>query len=411
MFSTREDVAMSVFNAELRDLLAPALAAARSALRDLRSEEVPESLRRVVAHAGGRLPPPLASSLLSALDEDEWLRSKAAEKLGARYEASPAEAFLVRSERWWWSIAEALAAAGTADSGATAEKAQHEAASLKEKLAVAKRRLKRAGLELDAEKARARAVAPAPAIRDLSDEAKQASARIDELEGLLADATTDRVDAQAMIARLRSRLRRIAGAQRQQSASAAASSLGGDAVSTARNLDLVAAAAPHRITPDESRPVEQEGESTLQLPHGIRPDERAAIDWLVDGDVPVAVIVDGYNVLYGYDPATFTTAGSRNMLADQLTRLRRGAGVARVVVVYDSDLPGDREVHVLPGGIEVHFADEDELADDRIVELSAAAGGNVVVVTSDRELRDRSEAVGALTLWSESLVGWITPRT
>jgi predicted RNA-binding protein with PIN domain len=149
----------------------------------------------------------------------------------------------------------------------------------------------------------------------------------------------------------------------------------------------------------------------LQLPHGVRPDERGAIDWLVGGDVAATVIVDGYNVLYGHDPGTFTTSGSRNMLADHLARMRRGSGVARVVVVYDSDLPGDREVHVLPGGVELRFANEDELADDRIVELSAAAGANVVVVTSDRELRERSEAVGALTLWSESLVGWMAPRT
>ena len=82
----------------------------------------------------------------------------------------------------------------------------------------------------------------------------------------------------------------------------------------------------------------------------------------------------------------------------------------RVVVVFDSDLPGDRRERVVPGGAEVRFASEDLLADDEIVELAAAAKGAITVVSSDRDLRERSEAVGALTLWSEALVDWMTNR-
>ena len=410
--STREDGAMSRFPIDLGDLLVAAVEATRAALSDLESDEVPASLRRVAAYTGGRLPPPLVTSVLTALDQDEWLREKAAVKLRPELESSAAAAFLERSDGWWHVIGDALADARSADAATSASEAEAAAGKLTTQLQVAKDRLKKAAADLDHERARARKPRPAPAISDVrAAREKKSRARLVELESSLSAEVEDRVEAEAMIARLRSRLRRVARGRRRPGENAgAASSLGGDPTATARTLDLMAAAAPHRM---EQTGLEEEavvGTGALELPPGVRPDAREAVDWIGSIEDPLTLIVDGYNVLYKVDPAR-TTGRYRDALAQQMVRFRRGAGTARVVVVYDSDLPGDREGRILPGGIEVHFADEDLLADDEIVDLAAAARGSAVVITSDRELRERSEAVGALTLWSEALVGWMAPRS
>ncbi len=119
------------------------------------------------------------------------------------------------------------------------------------------------------------------------------------------------------------------------------------------------------------------------------------------------MIVDGYNVLRNAEPGAFTTGRSRDRLAHDLARLRRRSGTARVVVVYDSGFPGHRDPHILQGEVEARFAAEEDLADDEIVNLVASARGGVIVVTSDRDLRERTEKLGALTLWSEALNDWM----
>lgn len=404
---------MSRFPSDLRRLLAPVVKATRAAVNDLASEEVPAALSRVAAYTGGRLPPPLVASLLAALDENEWLREKAATRLGTAAVASPAaSAFLERGDGWWDTIADALADSRAAGAVAAAGKAEATADKLAAQLAVAKDRLKKAAADLDSERARARKKKPAAApSMARAAEVKEASSRIVQLESSLADEVEDRVEAEAMIARLRSRLRRALRDQRGRSDKhLSGSSLGGDPIETARTLDLMAAVAPHRSEHVEAQREANAPAETLELPAGCRPDDREAVDWLASVEAPVTVIVDGYNVLFSVDP-TATTGRSRDMLARHLARFRRGAGTARVVVVYDSDLPGDREPRTLPGGVEVHFAGEDRQADDEIVDLAAGARGSVTVITSDRELRERSESVGALTLWSEALADWIAWRS
>lgn len=403
---------MSRFASDLSRLLGPAVKAARAALNDLESEEVPASLRKVAATSGGRLPSPLVSSLLLVLDESEWLREKAVAKLPTAAESPAALAFLERSDGWWDTIADALADSRAAEAGAAAAKATATADKLSDRLEVAKDRARKAAGELDAERARARRKKPvtAPSTTRAA-ELKKAGSRIARLESNLANEVDDRVEAEAMIARLRARLRRASREHRGRSVDQGpGSSLGGDPIETARTLDLMAAVAPNRSEQPDPRGDTDVRAPTLELPAGLRPDDREAVDWLASVEVPITVIVDGYNVLFNIDP-TATTGRARDMLAQHLARFRRGAGTARVVVVYDSDLPGDREPRTLPGGVEVHFADDDRQADDEVVDLAASARGSVTVITSDRRLRERSEIVGALTLWSEALADWIARRS
>jgi predicted RNA-binding protein with PIN domain len=79
----------------------------------------------------------------------------------------------------------------------------------------------------------------------------------------------------------------------------------------------------------------------------------------------------------------------------------------RIVVVFDSG-QGTTEAPILdPGGIEVRFATEAANADDDIVDLVTALASHAVVITNDRDLRERVEAQGALALWASALVEWV----
>jgi predicted RNA-binding protein with PIN domain len=147
----------------------------------------------------------------------------------------------------------------------------------------------------------------------------------------------------------------------------------------------------------------------LKLPAGIAPDAAQAVQWLIDRDQPYTLVVDGYNVLFLIDPSDFTSGAARQRLNHGLNRLRRQARSSpRVIVIYDSSLPGEPDVGTA-GDVEVRFAAEDRLADEEVVALARASKGPVVVVSTDREVREGSEAVGALPLWSESLVAWMKP--
>ena len=78
----------------------------------------------------------------------------------------------------------------------------------------------------------------------------------------------------------------------------------------------------------------------------------------------------------------------------------------RFVVVYDSTLPGARDARTSLGGVEVRFAVEERIADEEIVEMAAHID-RVVVVSSDRAVRDGAEASGAVVLWSEAVADWV----
>ena len=139
---------MKRFPSPLQSVLAGAIKAGRAALRDLDADEVPAGLKRVAAHSGGRLPPPLAASLLEAIDDDEWLREKASEKLGEAVEPeSPAALFLRRPPGWWSQLAAAGVATAVADEERRAGRAQRQIEELRSRVEEAKRKLKDARRE------------------------------------------------------------------------------------------------------------------------------------------------------------------------------------------------------------------------------------------------------------------------
>ncbi len=396
-------------------LLAPALAAARTALRRLDGDEVPAALRRVAAYAGGRLPPPLARKLLEELDGDEWLRDKAQAELDADAEGETADAarlFLDRPPGWWHDLAELAAGAATARADAELARSADHAARLEAKVAEAKRRARAPVEEAPPDD-------EAVELRSRLKEVRQDSARevaylrelADDAASRLREAERDAAEAGAAAQRLREQVRRArrerAAAEHQLMAIRRSGGLGRDPLDLARHLDDLASVshlAPTAAPAPSAPPV------ALELPAGVRPDDSAAIDWLVARDSPAAVLVDGYNVSFLFGEHGFASAAARARVNDALGRLATLGPQLRVVVVYDSATGGFGDTAAGPAGVEVVFAAEDLLADDVLVERATSASLPVVVVSSDREVRENAEAGGALALWGEALVAWVRRR-
>jgi predicted RNA-binding protein with PIN domain len=98
-------------------------------------------------------------------------------------------------------------------------------------------------------------------------------------------------------------------------------------------------------------------------------------------------LVDGYNVTMA-DDATRRLGRDAQRLALVRRMAARGRellGPGPVTVVFDGGVLREDEVH---GNVAARFSG-DESADDVIVRMAIAEHGDVVVVTSDRELRSR----------------------
>jgi hypothetical protein len=383
----------------------PPLRQVRKALRELDAKELPASLRKVAATEGGGLPPPLLTKLLAELDGNQWLRERLVEQLGDRIDPAT-EAFLVRGEGWWLDLA--TAAVESARSRPSPP-AGDEVAELRKKLATTSERLAAAKVERDrlrfglkeSQAARARLVDPdvaGAALDALHAENRRLVEAVAELEARVA-ASEERVES----LRLRSR-----AAPPQIPSHPRPRVVGkGDPVLVGRRLDTEFAALAsglslaEAVTPGAVKEVDGAPAEPLKLPPGLAPDRPEAVTWLLGLPDPVRVIVDGYNLTYLLDRVDFHGGEARRRLVSLLGRLatRRPH---RFLVVFDSDQPPGSPARM--GDVEVVFT-SGEKADDRIVDL-AGAGSDlpVVVVTNDRELRERVEAKGALSLWGDALV-------
>jgi len=142
------------------------------------------------------------------------------------------------------------------------------------------------------------------------------------------------------------------------------------------------------------------------VPAGIAPDSAAAVDALlgVDG---MTVLIDGHNLLGVMDVSTMATGRARRALIANLGKLTRHLGDSVIEVVFDSDLEDGRSSSVSQTGIVVRFAQGDLIADDLIVERTEKLREAAVVVSDDREVRDRCGGYGATVLWSQALAKWM----
>jgi predicted RNA-binding protein with PIN domain len=411
--STCDDGDMSGFGGVWPRILDGAIEAARKVLREMEGTEVPAGVQRVAAYQGGKLPPPLAARLLRELDENDWFRATVAAQLEDG-SSGPSTRFLLRPPGWWLELADLVTKAED-------ESGQAGLATLERKLAAAEAKRTEAVKRL--KDGRREAAEAAREARRLAEEAREATegrfaAEIAELEAVrtdLRDATRrigelererrELLDAYGMLRSRRARIRR--GGEARGHGGGTGGSPPRDPVALARMLDLQSAEfGRHRARP-RAAPTPKSGPT---IATGVRPDSADAIDWLLRIESPVTVLVDGYNAQFYIDRDDFISGAARRNLFGLIERLRRSSRVPhRFVIVYDSALPGGRDPRTSVGGVEVRFAEEDRIADDELIELAAELD-RVVVVTSDREVREGAEEEGAVVLWSEALEAWARRR-
>ena len=404
------------------DLLAPALKAGRAALQRLEEDGVPAKLRKVSAYQGGRLPAPLVRSLLKFLDEEDWLRAKAQEELGEFDSDSkgPRRAsglFLHRPAGWEFelgrSVEESLHAAAERRVG----KLDSLVVEAEARESEAKRRLGDIQAQLDG--AQRRAEKEIESVRAQLREAREGDRReAHNLEARIAELEEERKSDEDALAGLggivdglkqrlhRAEEQRATTEQRFQSGQVAAWA-GGDPVALARHLDLLIKTV--EADPELLAFLEPASDREFRLPPGARPDDGRSVEWLLRQPQAFTMVVDGYNV--AFQLVGDSSRAARDRVNEELSRLRlRTMTPAQITVVYDSSVNAEVETSQGPGGIRVRFTREGHIADEEIADLVAALGGPVVVISSDREVREGTAELGAVVLWSEALIQWIKAR-
>lgn len=394
-------------NADERGALRPLVSLAREMLADLKDDDVPTRLVRVAKSSARRLPPPLEQSLIDYLIEDASFRSDVAEAwMNRGHDDVVIDAFLEDPG----SAAPMLAAASDA---ASTDREARDVDRLNARVEQ---------LEGQLEKAKARVVEVRDRAKRQAREAKEAAKRARHgIESSLADARAGEAKAQealkaaseriaalhAEIADLKGRQRRLTEREvkRKESMvepSTQASIPAVDPLDIARWLDAVEKTlrpfreAQSAVAPERRRDV-------LHLPRGVAPDTGEAVEALASIGIHTLVI-DGYNLASALGVDEFSGADGREAALRVAGRLHRRTG-ADTIVVFDAVGVEGRESYVSDLGVSVLFA-RDATADDAIVDIVASAASGMVVITNDRELRERSTDRGAITLWSDALVEW-----
>lgn len=401
----------------LARVLAPAIDAARTTLRGLDQDEVPARLRKVAASSARTLTPPLTKTLLKELDGNDWLRDKVLETWERNDEPDEiSDAYLHRTTGWWLTIAAAVREETSAGESGRAEADAARIADLEQRLGVEKKRARDARERADeAEKslARIRAADAATLRSSLETERRAcatATAKADELRKELEVAGEELRTAQEETGRLLRRhleLKRERARLLRQVESGRSDSLPRDPAGLARYLDrLVVTVDPYRETAGTSLAAAPSDAGSFTLPAGITPDRAGAIESLAAASSPLVVIVDGYNVLGSIDKARMATGAARKELVGMLGRLLRSLRDGRVIAVFDSALGDGRPGLRDESGVEIRFTSAGIIADDVIVEMAADLGSGAVVISDDRDVRERSDDHGALVLWSSALIDW-----
>ncbi len=405
------------------ELLQPAFRAVRKALRDLDPDEVPAVLRRIAGQSGRRLPPPLARKLMEKLDEDEWLREKAAES-GADLDpdsSDPARAvsalFLLRPEGWEERAREAVEHRATGTQLALTQTLKRTIADLEQQLDVSREKARTAqqraqAAEFEAErKSQVARSAIETARKEERETAEELRRSHEDLEARNRRLTDDLEEASDRIVSLRDELLRARRAGRGFSAPVGPQAWASrDPLDVARMLDeIVEAIRPEAVAP--ALEAAEDAAPRFGLPPGISPDAKDAVAWLVSYQEPFSLVVDGYNVTFLLDEEGFTDPAVRDRLNEGLARFRRAAAApTRVIVVYDSAQAGGVSFSTGPGGIEVRFTEAGYTADEEILSIAAGAPLRLAVVSTDRRVREGAEEFGALGLWSQALVAWLERR-
>lgn len=370
----------------------------RRALQRMDEDDVPASLRPLADSSARRFPPPLLKRALMELDGSEWLRAEVLAEDGLEAGSAPL-LFIERPKGW----EEQLRVQIERDSYRRLERSRGELerklsealervevleselkAAARDKAAAERRERQRMRAEIEgAQRARLQAEKQA---RDEAHEAARLASRLERLQAEL-DVTEDRLET------MRQLLEKERRAPTGDISTPSRSWFPDQPEEMAIELDRIITAVRR---PPAAETMPSATGSELKLPAGIRPDGIEAVQWLIGR--PAQWVIDGYNVAFqvaeeGWAPVRDRVVAAAGRLA---TLAPSGS---MVMVVFDSSvdastLAPDRRVRVV-------FAPS---ADEWILEHAAA---RMVVISSDRRVREGAERRGALGLWSEALVAWI----
>ncbi|HJU80863.1 MAG TPA: hypothetical protein VJ796_03850 [Acidimicrobiia bacterium] len=393
---------MSAANSFSPALLGGAVVATRRALRRLEEEEIPARVR-VVAKRSGKLPAPLASSLISELDRNEWLRKLALEELGDAdgVGSEMASIEFLRREPGWEDRLTALAKeAETAIAEESHRLISDKLAAAKEEIQSLRRQLRKTGRQTG----QAPTKKAESADRELEIRKLRTTLRSTQKE--LAASEAAREGLMSEVAQLQERLdtllRRRSGRSAPPTTSAAGMRRG--PLDLARDLDARLHAwslAPAGGPPPPPAP-EKDPSRPPSIPIGVRPDTAGAIEWLLSYPRPLTVAVDGWNLAFQLKNPPGRK--ERSQVEAAVGRLsHRSVGKRKLLVLFDSrfDVAGPyRGTHP---HVEVRFPGS---ADEALIEL-AETESSLVVITSDRRVREEAGRLGAIGLWGEALVDWL----
>lgn len=389
------------------DLLAEALAAARRALDRMDDKDIPARLRDIASRSG-RLPAPFTKRLLAELDASDWLRAEARAQIPEPEDEAQATAsflFLARPEGWEARIEalvtghrEALERSEIKRLETELRKAVARAGRLEQKLDKAERREQEAAGGVDerlaaATEASRRSRAKLKSVREAL--AGQLAAAAEEATRLRAEND----DLRQKLALARSNRGKAAPTSKPSQVEGAAWSLDRPTV-LARHLDDLNRAlviAPAR--PGEST-VAAKADRRSGLPAGVSPDRAAAIVWLLSIPGMVHIAIDGWNAAHLIESPP--TPATRNRVIEAARRLiLASAGKRRVSAVFDSSQVGES---FSADEVVVTFVAS---ADEELIKLARRSPTDLVVITSDRRVREAVEEAGAVGLWSEALIEWL----
>lgn len=390
-------------------LVSDAVVAARRALKELEPTEVPPRLRRIASSSARWLPAPLERTLIEALDEHGWLREKALDEMPAGVEG-PSRLFLERPDDWDVEIDRLAAAAAISAEQRLIGDLTREVESLTMQRDQARDKAKALQTTLESERAIHR-----EAIAGLRDERKPiAPERLDQtriveelvernkvLDQQLADRERRLEKTRADLLKARRAIPRSESAETEIRSA--------DPVSLGRQLDrMMATARPDPAAgggAGQSGLTEDSTPGVFALPRGITPDSAAAIGFLANRSEPTWIIVDGYNASFHVDGVGFATPAARTRVINGLAGLRaRASGQMRITVVWDST--EEETEGPTATGVERKFVAD---ADEEVRRLSHEANGDVVVISTDREVH-AGVAPGTLVLWSEAVADWLRSR-
>ncbi|MGH9190270.1 MAG: NYN domain-containing protein [Acidimicrobiales bacterium] len=423
----------------LRPALEAAVVVARMTGDDAPVVSAPVPLRPFLRFS--RLPPRALGIVRKALDADEPFRLAVAEKASEDMVGRASWLFLHRPEGWSDELGDLAAAAESAGSEAAAARAESDALrAARRQLAAAQGeagRWRDQAAESRAEAARAVAVLGEErrnrreaVERTIQLDRDLAAARL-EREQALAVAQSERAGA-ALAAEAVSRASREAASLRAELAATAAGnavsgavaaleaaasaviSIGESLLAAARDLDVVPSGLRPR-QPGEDLPAADGGTARSRsarrrpapLPGGVLDDSVEAADHLLR--LPgVLALVDGYNVTHAAWP-DLALAEQRRRLVDALGELAARSG-AEVLVVFDgAEVPSQPVVSSAQRTVKVSFSPAGVEADDVVIDMASSApqARPVVVVSSDRRVRDGAAGAGANTLSSSTLLAAI----